>query len=99
VAFSVAGLGETEECELFGCATAAEADGHAAPGQHVCDRYLFSDIKGMMEVKTNDRRAKTYFPGLTGQVQGKEQGRRQMAMMDVGVVLGKPRVLYAELVG
>ena len=99
MALDVTSLGEPKQAEFFGCASAAEANSHPAPGQQVSDRHLFSDIQRMVQVETDDRRPQANAPGLAGQVQSKQQGCGQVPLVCVVVVLGEPCVMHTELIG
>ena len=99
MALEFAGLGESEQAEFFGCAPAAEADGHPALGQQVSDRHLLGDIERMVQVETDDRRPEADALGLAGQVQSKQQRCGQVPLMCVAVVLREPRIMHTELIG
>jgi len=53
----------------------------------------------MVEVETDDRGAQTDALSLASQVQREEQGCRQVSVVRVGVVLRKPGVMHAKLIG
>jgi hypothetical protein len=93
------GLGEVEEVELFGGAPAAEAGGEAALRQEVGDGDLFGDVERVMEVGADDGGAEADAPGLAGEVEGEEEGRGEVALVDVGVVFGEEEVIDAKMVG
>ena len=92
-------LGEAEQAELLGRAAAAESDRHSPSRQQVRDRHLLGDVERMVQVETDDRGAQADALGLTGQVQREEQGRGQVPVVRMGVMLGKPGVLHAKLIG
>jgi hypothetical protein len=92
-------LGEVEEGEFFGGAAAAEAGGEAALGEEVGDGDLFGNVEGVMEVGADDGGAEVDVFGLAGEVEGEEEGRGEVAVVDVGVVLGEEGVVDAEFVG
>ena len=92
-------MGEVEEGEFFGGAAAAEAGGEAAAGEEVGDGDLFGDVEGVVEVGADDGGAEVDALGLAGEVEGEEEGRGEVALVNVGVVLGEEEVVDGELVG
>jgi hypothetical protein len=91
------GLGEVEEGEFFGGTAAAEAGGEAAVGEEVGDGDLFGDVEGVMEVGADDGGAEVDVFGLAGEVEGEEEGRGEVALVDVGVVFGEEEVSMPRL--
>jgi hypothetical protein len=92
------GLGEVEEGEFFGRAAAAEAEGEAALHEEIGDSDLLGDVQGMVEVGADDGGAEVDVFGLAGEVEGEEEGRGEVPLVDVGVVFGEEEVIDAELV-
>jgi len=99
VTLGFGGLGEVEEGEFFGGAAAAEAGGEAAVGEEVGDGDLFGDVEGVVEVGADDGGAEADAFRLAGEVEGEEEGRGEVALVDVGVVLGEEEVIDVEIVG
>ena len=52
-----------------------------------------------MKVEADDSGSQSDPLGLTGQVERKEQRRGQVAVVRMGVVLGKPGILHTKLIG
>ena len=99
MALVVSRLAEAEEIEFLGRTATAKSDGHSACRQQVGDSHLFGDVKRMVQIETDDRGAETDRSRLAGQVQSEEQRGGQMPMMCVGMVLRKPRVMHAKMIG
>ena len=95
----VVGFCETKKTKLLGGTTTAESHGYPTFGQYIRDCYLFCDIEWMVQVETDDCRAQADVMGLTGHVQRKKQRSGQMPAVRMAVMLGKPRILHAKLIG
>src|SRR5262249_11430937 len=90
---------EPKEAELFGRAAAAKSDCGPTLCEQVRDRDLLGHIERMMKVEADDGGSELDLPGLTSQVERKQQRCGKMPVVRMGMMLRKPGILHTKLIG
>jgi hypothetical protein len=89
-------FGLIKKPNFLGRAAASESDAQPSIRQHIRKGHLLRNVKRLMQVKADDRRSQSDLLCSGGNMQCEQQGRWEMAAMNVDVVLGKPSVSHAQ---